>query len=80
MVKRSERLVLNGSIAGLSKISNQFSTENVSELIQEFFEIVSSCVIDHGGQVADFMDSMLGTLAHHSCVELQRRLKIFDWQ
>jgi len=54
-VKRSERLVLNGSIAGLSKISNQFSTENISELIQEFFEIVSSCVIDHGGQVADYI-------------------------
>jgi class 3 adenylate cyclase len=54
-VKRSERLVLNGSIAGLSKLANQFSTENVSELIQEFFEIVSSCVIEHGGQVADYM-------------------------
>jgi class 3 adenylate cyclase len=60
-VKRSERLVLNGSIAGLSKLSKQYSTEHVSELIQEFFEIVSSCVIDHGGQVADYIgDSIVG--------------------
>lgn len=58
-VKRSERLVLSGSIAGLSSLSNQFSTENVSELIQEFFEIVSSCVIEHGGQVADYIGDSL---------------------
>ncbi|NJD07175.1 MAG: cyclic nucleotide-binding domain-containing protein [Methylococcaceae bacterium] len=54
-VKRTERLVLHGSLAGLPGLPEQLAPEDVSELVQEFFEIGSSCVIEHGGQVADLV-------------------------
>lgn len=58
-VKRSERLVMIGSIIDITKLSNHLSDEQVSQLIQECFEIMSSCIIDHGGQVADYIGDLI---------------------
>lgn len=59
-VRRTERLVMTGSLAGFTELAEQFSAEEVTEVVQNFFEICSCCVIEHGGQVADFLgDSVI---------------------
>jgi len=59
-VQRTEKLVLVGKMAGVSEWSEQLSTEQLAQAITAYLEICSSCIVEHGGQVAEYVgDSVI---------------------
>jgi len=54
-VQKTDRLVLFSSMEGLSALSEEYLAEEIAEIFNAYLEICSSCVIEHGGQVADYL-------------------------
>lgn len=54
-VQKSEKLVLVGKMKGVSQWQEQLSAEQLAEAIAAYLEICSSCVVEHGGQVAEYV-------------------------
>ncbi len=54
-VRRTEKVVLFGCLNGFANISG-LPVEEVTAVLNSFFELCSSCVVEHGGQVAKYVD------------------------
>ncbi|MGR9074419.1 MAG: BLUF domain-containing protein [Gammaproteobacteria bacterium] len=82
-VKKTDKLVLFGNMIGFSSLSVRFSAEEIAEIINTYFEICSSCVIEHGGQVAEYVGNCFiayfpfnqADAAISSCLDALRGLK-----
>jgi len=81
-VRKTEKLVLVGKMAGTSRWSKQLSAEQMAEAISAYLEICSSCIVEHGGQVAEYVgDSVIAYFppdqadaAISSCIDALRGL------
>ncbi|WP_031433357.1 BLUF domain-containing protein [Methylomarinum vadi] len=82
-VKCTEKLVLFGNMLGFSALSDRFSAEEIAEIINSYLETCSSCIIEHGGQVAEYVGTSLiayfpfnqADAAISSCLDALRGLK-----
>nr|WP_305908609.1 BLUF domain-containing protein [Methylomarinum sp. Ch1-1]MDP4521453.1 BLUF domain-containing protein [Methylomarinum sp. Ch1-1] len=82
-VKSTEKLVLFGNMLGFSTLSDRFSAEEIAEIINSYLETCSSCIIEHGGQVAEYVGTSLiayfpfnqADAAISSCLDALRGLK-----
>ena len=54
-VQKTEKLVLVGKMAGFSHLSEHLSAEQLAKAITAYLEICSSCIVEHGGQVAEYV-------------------------
>ena len=54
-VQKTEKLVLVGKMAGFSHLSARLSAEQLAAAIAAYLEICSSCIVEHGGQVAEYV-------------------------
>ncbi len=52
---RVTKIVMFADIVGFSRISEKFSAEKVFEIVTSFFEIVTSAIHNHGGEVEKFI-------------------------
>lgn len=82
-VQRTDQLVLFGNMVGFAELLERFSAEEVAEIVNTYLEICSSCIIEHGGQVAENLGGSLITYfppnqadaAISSCLDALRGLK-----
>jgi NADH dehydrogenase FAD-containing subunit/class 3 adenylate cyclase/uncharacterized membrane protein YphA (DoxX/SURF4 family) len=58
-VVQAERVVIAGSLSGVADLQANFTAEDVAEVISAYLETCSSCVIEHGGQVARYAGESL---------------------
>ena len=54
-VQKTDKLVLFGNLEDLGALSERYLAEEVAEVLNTYLEICSSCVIEHGGQVAEYL-------------------------
>lgn len=54
--RRTDKVVVFGYLNGFSALSEQRPVEEVTAALNSFFELSSNCVVEHGGQVAKYVD------------------------
>lgn len=80
--KRTEKIVVYGSLAGFAQLSEAYPVELAVEAANSYLETCSACVVEHGGQVARYLgDSFIAYFAPAqadaaiaACVDAERGL------
>ncbi len=82
-IKSSEKIVVSGSMTDFSALSQEFTLEEVINVLNSYLEICSTSFIEHGGQVAKYSNGCV--IAHFlpdqvdmaiaACIDTFRKIK-----